>query len=376
MMGINAVKGVEIGAGFASVTQRGTTHGDSLTPQGFAGNNAGGVLGGISTGQDLEVSIAIKPTSSILSPRERIDVARPAGAGGHQGPPRPLRGHPRHADRRGHAGPGGDGPRAAPPRAERRRPGAAAGHRRLLPLTRGPGPPALPIGSGSPCAARPDALVTAPTLHEVLLNRRGKARLVGSYGLPEPVAWSVEVVFGEVSPDWAIAHTLQEPVRILMPTPEPPQPQASPPKPTGVGRLPMPQDLARLAATLQESEERLQLALEAGGLGVWQVDLETGRHTWWPGMERLHGLPPGTQPLHGEAYFEAIDPRDRDKVRAAVARIRRQDRLAPRRVPGALAGRRGALDRGSRPRAPRRCRQGAVHVRRVRGRHAAQAHRA
>ncbi|HEY0885601.1 MAG TPA: chorismate synthase, partial [Ramlibacter sp.] len=74
MMGINAVKGVEIGAGFASVTQRGTTHGDSLTPQGFRTNNAGGVLGGISTGQDLEVSIAIKPTSSILSPRETIDV--------------------------------------------------------------------------------------------------------------------------------------------------------------------------------------------------------------------------------------------------------------------------------------------------------------
>jgi chorismate synthase len=75
MMGINAVKGVEIGAGFASVAQRGTTHGDSLTPQGFATNNAGGVLGGISTGQDLEVSIAIKPTSSILSPRDSIDVA-------------------------------------------------------------------------------------------------------------------------------------------------------------------------------------------------------------------------------------------------------------------------------------------------------------
>ncbi|WP_332814742.1 chorismate synthase [Ramlibacter sp.] len=74
MMGINAVKGVEIGAGFASVPQRGTTHGDSLTPQGFASNNAGGVLGGISTGQDLEVSIAIKPTSSIISPRESIDV--------------------------------------------------------------------------------------------------------------------------------------------------------------------------------------------------------------------------------------------------------------------------------------------------------------
>jgi chorismate synthase len=74
MMGINAVKGVEIGAGFASVAQRGSAHGDSLTPQGFAGNNAGGVLGGISTGQDLEVSIAIKPTSSIITPRDSIDA--------------------------------------------------------------------------------------------------------------------------------------------------------------------------------------------------------------------------------------------------------------------------------------------------------------
>jgi chorismate synthase len=73
MMGLNAVKGVEIGAGFASVAQRGTTHGDSLTAEGFLTNNAGGVLGGISTGQDLEVSIAIKPTSSILSPRVSID---------------------------------------------------------------------------------------------------------------------------------------------------------------------------------------------------------------------------------------------------------------------------------------------------------------
>ncbi len=75
MMGLNAVKGVEIGAGFASVAQRGSTHGDSLTPEGFLSNNAGGVLGGISTGQDLEVSIAIKPTSSILIPRQSIDVA-------------------------------------------------------------------------------------------------------------------------------------------------------------------------------------------------------------------------------------------------------------------------------------------------------------
>jgi len=75
MMGINAVKGVEIGAGFASVAQRGSTHGDSLSPQGFKSNNAGGVLGGISSGQDLEVAIAIKPTSSILTPRESIDMA-------------------------------------------------------------------------------------------------------------------------------------------------------------------------------------------------------------------------------------------------------------------------------------------------------------
>ncbi len=74
MMGINAVKGVEIGAGFASVSQRGTTHGDSLSPGGFLTNNAGGVLGGISTGQDIEVSIAIKPTSSITTPRETIDI--------------------------------------------------------------------------------------------------------------------------------------------------------------------------------------------------------------------------------------------------------------------------------------------------------------
>ena len=75
MMGVNAVKGVEIGAGFASVAQRGSSHGDSLSPQGFMGNNAGGTLGGITSGQDLEVSVAIKPTSSILTPRASIDMA-------------------------------------------------------------------------------------------------------------------------------------------------------------------------------------------------------------------------------------------------------------------------------------------------------------
>ena len=74
MMGINAVKGVEIGAGFRSVSEKGSTHGDSLTPQGFAANNAGGVLGGISSGQAITVSIAIKPTSSIRTPRQSIDI--------------------------------------------------------------------------------------------------------------------------------------------------------------------------------------------------------------------------------------------------------------------------------------------------------------
>ncbi|OWW18959.1 chorismate synthase [Noviherbaspirillum denitrificans] len=73
MMGINAVKGVEIGAGFRSVAQKGSEHGDELTPEGFVTNNAGGVLGGISTGQDITVSIAIKPTSSIRTPRRSID---------------------------------------------------------------------------------------------------------------------------------------------------------------------------------------------------------------------------------------------------------------------------------------------------------------
>ncbi|MDP3871193.1 MAG: chorismate synthase [Methyloversatilis sp.] len=75
MMGINAVKGVEIGAGFASVEQRGTEHSDEMSPQGYLSNNAGGVLGGISTGQDVRVSIAIKPTSSIRLDRHSIDKA-------------------------------------------------------------------------------------------------------------------------------------------------------------------------------------------------------------------------------------------------------------------------------------------------------------
>jgi chorismate synthase len=74
LMSINAVKGVEIGAGFGSVTQKGTEHRDELTPAGFIGNHAGGVLGGISSGQDILASIAMKPTSSIRIPGKTIDI--------------------------------------------------------------------------------------------------------------------------------------------------------------------------------------------------------------------------------------------------------------------------------------------------------------
>ena len=74
MMSINAVKGVEIGAGFRAVTQKGTEHSDEMTPQGFVSNNAGGILGGISTGQDVVVHVAVKPTSSIRLARHTIDI--------------------------------------------------------------------------------------------------------------------------------------------------------------------------------------------------------------------------------------------------------------------------------------------------------------
>ena len=74
LMSINAVKGVELGAGFESVTQKGTEHRDEMSPQGFLSNNAGGVLGGISSGQDIVANIALKPTSSIRIPGRSIDV--------------------------------------------------------------------------------------------------------------------------------------------------------------------------------------------------------------------------------------------------------------------------------------------------------------
>ena len=87
MMGINAVKGVEIGAGFASVAQKGSEHGDEMTPNGFLSNHAGGVLGGISTGQEIVVRLAVKPTSSIRLPRRSIDL---------QGQPAIVETHGRH----------------------------------------------------------------------------------------------------------------------------------------------------------------------------------------------------------------------------------------------------------------------------------------
>jgi chorismate synthase len=74
MMGINAAKGVEIGAGFASVEQSGTAHRDEMTRQGFVSNNAGGILGGISSGQDILVSTAFKPTSSLRIPGRSLDI--------------------------------------------------------------------------------------------------------------------------------------------------------------------------------------------------------------------------------------------------------------------------------------------------------------
>jgi len=74
MMSINAVKGVEIGAGFACVEQKGTEHRDEITPDGFLSNHAGGTLGGISSGQDIEVNVALKPTSSLHLPGRSVDI--------------------------------------------------------------------------------------------------------------------------------------------------------------------------------------------------------------------------------------------------------------------------------------------------------------
>jgi chorismate synthase len=121
MMGINAVKGVEIGAGFRSVTQRGSEHGDELTPQGFLSNNAGGVLGGISPrpgrggAHGREANLQHSPAA------QNHQRCRRSDRNCNPRPPRSLRRHSRHADRRGHAGACADRCRVAPSRPVRRR---------------------------------------------------------------------------------------------------------------------------------------------------------------------------------------------------------------------------------------------------------------
>jgi chorismate synthase len=126
MMGINAVKAVEIGDGFAVVEQKGTEHRDEMTPEGFLSNHAGGTLGGISSGQAIRVSMALKPTSSLRCRGARSTCAASPRRSSRRAP-RSLRRHPRHADRRGDAGAGADGSPAQGPRPERgRRAGSAA----------------------------------------------------------------------------------------------------------------------------------------------------------------------------------------------------------------------------------------------------------
>ena len=121
LMSINAVKGVEIGAGFGVVEMRGTENRDEITPEGFVRNNAGGILGGISSGQDIRASIALKPTSSIRPSRAKRRHRGKPGRGGHPRPPRPLRRHPGDPDRGGHGRHRADGPLAAPPGGRTRR---------------------------------------------------------------------------------------------------------------------------------------------------------------------------------------------------------------------------------------------------------------
>lgn len=120
LMSINAVKGVEIGAGFASIAQRGTEHRDELTPQGFLSNNAGGILGGILRPADRRPPGAEADLQHHHS-RALDRYRRRAGGHDHQGPSRPVRRHPRHADRRGDDGHRPARPVAAPAWAERRR---------------------------------------------------------------------------------------------------------------------------------------------------------------------------------------------------------------------------------------------------------------
>ena len=122
-MSINAVKGVEIGAGLAAAALTGEDNADEIRmgndgkPE-FLSNNAGGILGGISTGQPIVARFAVKPTSSILTPRRTVD-RRQRHRDLDQGPPRSLRRHPRRADRRGDDGDRAGRPLPPPPRPDR-----------------------------------------------------------------------------------------------------------------------------------------------------------------------------------------------------------------------------------------------------------------
>ena len=126
LMSINAVKGVEIGNGFDAAKITGEENADEMRMGNdgkpvFLSNNAGGILGGISTGQPIVARFAVKPTSSILTPRRSIDARRQRCRHHDQGPPRPLRRHPRRADRRGDGCLRHRRPLSAPPRTDRER---------------------------------------------------------------------------------------------------------------------------------------------------------------------------------------------------------------------------------------------------------------
>jgi hypothetical protein len=124
MMSINAVKGVEVGAGFGAASLSGEENADQMRAGNdgplFLSNNNGGVAGGISTGQDLIVRIAIKPTSSILNEVQSVTRDGERCRRAHQGPPRPLRRHPRRARGRVDDGLRAGRPETAPPRPDRK----------------------------------------------------------------------------------------------------------------------------------------------------------------------------------------------------------------------------------------------------------------
>ena len=128
LMSINAVKAVEIGAGTRAAAQRGSEHRDELTPGGFRSNHAGGILGGISSGQDVIAHLTLKPTSSIQVPGDTIDTHGNAVADRDHRAARSVRGPAGHADRGGDARDRAHGPLPAPPRAERGRKIGHAGH--------------------------------------------------------------------------------------------------------------------------------------------------------------------------------------------------------------------------------------------------------